>query len=128
MPLAATGLVICWNFPMNRARASHSSLEVIRVCLSRSCSTKSNTSAVTAADDNRSPRGSRSFGGRHRLVDEPPVVIAHGLVGTVGADIRAIDREARDHFLDRRNQAVQREVAEVAVPFGEAIQLVSERI
>ena len=29
MPLAATGLVICWNFPMNRARSSHSSLVVI---------------------------------------------------------------------------------------------------
>ena len=25
MPLAATGLVICWNLPMNRARSSHSS-------------------------------------------------------------------------------------------------------
>jgi hypothetical protein len=115
MPLAATGLVICWNFPMNRARLAFLARANPRL-LEQGCRHQ------------RRHRRRPPFRGLHRLVDEAVVVIAHGLVRTVGTDIGAIDREARDHFLDRRNQAVEREVAEVAVPFGEAIQLVSERI
>jgi hypothetical protein len=47
MPFAATGLVICWNLPMKRARSSHSSGAVTGVCLSSRRWTKSNTTPVT---------------------------------------------------------------------------------
>ena len=46
IPFAATGLVICWNLPMNRERSSHSSLVARRVSLSSSCAMKSNTIGV----------------------------------------------------------------------------------
>ena len=48
MPLAATGLVICWNLPMNRPRSSHSSVVAIGVSWSSRRSMKSKTSVVTA--------------------------------------------------------------------------------
>src|SRR4026207_1756012 len=95
IPLAATGLVICWNLPMNRARSSHSSLVVIRVCLSRSRSMKSQTRAGNA--------GALPFRGLRRLIDVSPVVLADALVRSLRVDIRAVDREARDDFLERRD-------------------------
>jgi len=42
--------------------------------------------------------------------------------------VGAVHGEAGDHFLDRRDQAVEREVAEVPVALREAIQLVAERV
>ena len=71
MPFAATGLVICWNLPMNRARSSHSSGASVRRRFSRSRSTKSNTRPVTPGD--------RRFAALDRLRDVSAVVLGQRL-------------------------------------------------
>ena len=72
MPLAATGLVICWNLPMNRARSSHSSWLPAGVCLSSSRSMKSNTSD---GDARRPPLGAPDG-----LGDVAAIVVADRIV------------------------------------------------
>ena len=54
-----------------------------------------------------------------------PIVLADWV--PVG-DVRPVDREAGDHFFERRDQAVEGEVAEMPVALREAVQLVAERI
>jgi hypothetical protein len=61
-----------------------------------------------------------------RAVDVLPV--AEGEVAGVRVDVGAIDREAGDRLPERVGQAAEREVAEAAVLFGDAVEQVCEDV
>ena len=103
---------------MNRARSSHSSGVVTVVLLQQQPLDEIEHRARLIA-------GARRLADRTASSDVAAVVLADRLVG---GDVGPVDREAGDHFLQRRDQAVEREVAEVTVALGEAIQLMAERV
>ncbi len=75
--------------------------------------------------DHRGESARALFGALNRFGDVPAIVRSDRLVL---CHVGPVHWKARDDFLQRGDQAVQREVAEMSVPLGEAVEAMPKRI
>ncbi len=81
--------------------------------------------ALDEVEHERRDGGAVALRARHRFDDVAVVVIGDRLSRH---HVRAVDGEARDHFFQRRDEAVEREIPEMTITFRESIELMAERV